>query len=203
MSIGTQKTPSSPFGRKAAGGSGPILGTAAQNDSFPSGTKGSLAPWGQVTLHQSKGMRSDQTAKLRAAVSQTTPFRKPRPTIQTNSGMQLPNGASWGNGIPFWGAEMGCRFPMRPLGETASQNSGSKRDVVSQTGLLRKMHPGIPVRNGTRFPSRGPMGNCNPPSRAKQGCSFRAGHQKTKLRWNSSRLGVVEALNRNYFTASY
>lgn len=136
MSIGTQKTPSSPFGRKAAGGSGPILGTAAQNDSFPSVTKG-----------------------------------------------------SFGKRIPPSGRIPGYRFPMRPLGGTASQNSGSKRDMVSQTGLLRKMHPGIPVRNGTRFPSRGPMGNCNPPSRAKQGCSFRAGHQKTKLRWNSSRLG--------------
>ena len=57
----------------------------------------------------------------------------------------------------------GHSFPMRPLGETTSQNSGSKRDMVSLTGLLRKMHPGIPTRNGTHFPSRGPMGNRVPP----------------------------------------
>ena len=67
----------------------------------------------------------------------------------------------------------GHSFPMRPLGETTSQNSGSKRDMVSQTGLLRKMHPGIPTRNGTHFPSRGPMGNCVPFRAGIPGCIFR------------------------------
>ena len=125
MSIGTQKTPSSPFGRKAAGGSGPILGTAAQNDPFSS----------------------------------------------------VPEG-SFGKRISSSGRIPGYRFPMGPLGETASQNSGSKRDMVSQTSLLRKIHPGIPARNGTHFPSRGPMGNCIPESAPKPGRSFRAGHQR-------------------------
>lgn len=103
----------------------------------------------------------------------------------------------------------GHSFPMRPLGETTSQNSGSKRDMVSQTGLLRKMHPGIPTRNGSQFPNGAPRGNCDPEFELETGCGFQIealwetvshleggtgmqfpdGTSKTKLRWNSSWMG--------------
>ncbi len=82
-------------------------------------------------------------------------------------------GGPRGKRIPLFRLEPGCSFPTGPLGETATQNLSSERDTVSQTGLLRKMHPGIPARNGMRFPSRGPMGNCVPPWRTKLGRSFR------------------------------
>ena len=83
----------------------------------------------------------------------------------------------------------GHSFQMRPLGETTSQNSGSKRDMVSQTGLLRKMHPGIPARNGTRGAQSRPYGKLRPTLKGKTGAQFPGGASKTKLRWNSSWMG--------------
>ena len=56
----------------------------------------------------------------RVAVSQTAPFRKPQPTIQANSGMQFPDGASRGNYIPLWGAKTGWAFRLRPYPGTIS-----------------------------------------------------------------------------------
>lgn len=91
---------------------------------------------------------------------------------QRDSGTQFPKRCPCGKRVPLLKLEPGHSFPTGPLGET-TQNLSSKRDVVSQTGLLRKMHPGIPARNGMRFPSRGPMGNCVPPWRTKLGRSFR------------------------------
>ena len=51
------------------------------------------------------------------------------------------------------GAEMGRAFPMGAVPESASKIEASKRDTVSATPLKRKVHPGIPPRNGTQFPS--------------------------------------------------
>lgn len=68
---------------------------------------------------------------FRDTVSQTAPFRKPHPTIQANSGMQFPDGGSWGNCIPLRNAKTGWAFRLRSLAETASRNLCPKRDVVS------------------------------------------------------------------------
>lgn len=74
---------------------------------------------------------------FRDTVSQTAPFRKPHPTIQANSGMQFPDGGSWGNCIPLrnaktgWAFRLGRIFPIEPLGETAARNLRPKRDAVS------------------------------------------------------------------------
>lgn len=46
----------------------------------------------------------------RVAVSQTTPFRKPHPTIPANSGMQLPLWALRGNSSPEFALETGSSF---------------------------------------------------------------------------------------------
>lgn len=83
----------------------------------------------------------------------------------------------------------GHSFPMRPLGETTSQNSGSKRDMVSQTGLLRKMHPGIPRSKRDALSQSRPYGKLRPTLKGKTGAQFPGGASKTKLRWNSSWMG--------------
>ncbi len=103
---------------------------------------------------------------------------KLRPTLERQNGMRFPVEVYSGKRVPESALRLGCNFPIEPLGEAASRNPRSKRDMVSQTGLLRKMQPGIPARNGTHFPSRGPMGNCIPESAPKPGRSFRAGDQK-------------------------
>ena len=92
---------------------------------------------------------------FRDTVSQTAPFRKPHPTIQANSGMQFPDGGSWGNCIPLRNAKTGWAFRLRSLAETASRNRHSDWDVFSRSSPSGKLRPGICSRNGTRFP-RGP-----------------------------------------------
>lgn len=92
---------------------------------------------------------------FRDTVSQTAPFRKPHPTIQANSGMQFPDGGSWGNCIPLRNAKTGWAFRLRSLAETASRNRRSDWDVFSRSSPSGKLRPGICARNGTWFP-RGP-----------------------------------------------
>lgn len=121
---------------------------------------------------------SHYSGEFRSPISRWGPSGKLRPALKRQNGMRFPVEVYSGKRVPESALRLGCNFPIEPLEEAASRNPRSKRDMVSQTGLLRKMQPGIPARNGTRFPSRGPMGNCIPPSRAKQGRSFRAGHQR-------------------------
>ena len=92
---------------------------------------------------------------FRDTVSQTAPFRKPHPTIQANSGMQFPDGGSWGNCIPLRNAKTRWAFRLRSLAETASRNRRSDWDVFSRSSPSGKLRPGICARNGTWFP-RGP-----------------------------------------------
>ena len=101
-----------------------------------------LVQRGQVTLHQSSPAEG-----FRDVVS---------------------SGAPCGKRVPLFKLETGRSFPTRPLGETATQNLSSKRDTVSQTGLLRKLRPTLKDKTGTQFPDRA---------------------SKTKLRWNSSWMG--------------
>lgn len=89
---------------------------------------------------------------FRDTVSQTAPFRKPHPTIQANSGMQFPDGGSWGNCIPLRNAKTGWAFRLRSLAETASRNRHSDWDVFSRSSPSGKLRPGICAQNGTRFP---------------------------------------------------
>lgn len=89
-------------------------------------------------------------------------------------------------------------------------------DAVSQTVPLRKACPVVPTRSGSQFPNGPPRGNCDPESALKLGCGFPSkplpetvshleGQNwdavsgpgiKTKLRWNSSCLGLQPAKTR-------
>ena len=110
---------------------------------------------------------------FRDTVSQTAPFRKPHPTIQANSGMQFPDGGSWGNCIPLRNAKTGWAFRLRSLAETASRNRHSDWDVFSRSSPSGKLRPGICAQNGTRFP-RGPK---QPPA-PRQNDPFPSSHAK-------------------------
>lgn len=107
-------------------------------------------------------------------VSQTAPFRKPHPTIQANSGMQFPDGGSWGNCIPLRNAKTGWAFRLRSLAETASRNRRSDWDVFSRSSPSGKLRPGICARNGTWFP-RGPK---QPPTSLDKMIRFPSSHAK-------------------------
>ncbi len=50
--------------------------------------------------------------------------------------------------VEFWVPS----FPNRPLGESASQNTGLRWDALSQTGLNRKLRPSLRPQNGMNFP---------------------------------------------------
>lgn len=107
-----------------------------------------------------------------AVVSQTGLLRKPHPTTQANSGPQFPDGASWENCIPLRNAKTGWAFRLRHLAESPSQNRRPKRATISQTGLQRKLRPGIGTQTETYFPDRAPRGNCGPESAPETGRGF-------------------------------
>lgn len=94
---------------------------------------------------------------------------------QKGSGAQFPKRCPCGKRIPLLKLEPGRSFPTGPLGETATQNSGSKRDVVSKSRPYGKLYPTLRDKTGTQFPGRA---------------------SKTKLRWNSSCLGLQPAKTR-------
>ena len=48
--------------------------------------------------------------------------------------------------------EMGRRFPLGCLAETASQFGASERDALSARWLMRKLCPSLESQNGTQFP---------------------------------------------------
>lgn len=108
-------------------------------------------------------MRCGKTRRgrgFRDTVSQTAPFRKPHPTIQANSGMQFPDGGSWGNCIPLRNAKTGWAFRLRSLAETASRNRRSDWDVFSRSSLCEKLYPTLRDKTGTRFPARASKRSC-------------------------------------------
>lgn len=74
-----------------------------------------------------------------------------------------------GKRVPLFPLETGRSFPTGPLGETATQNLSSKRDVVSKSRPYGKPCPTLKGETGVQFPD---------------------GTSKTKLRWNSSWMGV-------------
>lgn len=144
-------------------------------------TMANRLPWlTNLSMHDSANIQRCSIDRLLQGGQVALPNRcdAEQPGARRNSRTRFPKRHPSGNRVPLSRRIPGYRFPMGPLGETASQNSGSKRDMVSQTSLLRKMQPGIPARNGTHFPSRGPMGNCIPESAPKPGRSFRTGHQR-------------------------
>lgn len=97
------------------------------------------------------------------------PLRKARPAIPARTGSKFPNGAPRGNCDPEFELETVPRFPNRPVPETISRNPRSNWDAVSQGGLFWKLRPTLKDKTGTQFPGRA---------------------SKTKLRWNSSCLGL-------------
>ena len=115
---------------------------------------------------------------------------------QKGSGAQFPKRCPCGKRVPLLKLEPGRSFPTGPLGETATQNSGSKRDVVSQTDLLRKLHPGIRTQNWSPVSQTGLFRKLRPTLKDKTGMRFPGRASKTKLRWNSSCLGLQPAKTR-------
>lgn len=81
--------------------------------------------------------------------------RRLRPGIGAQNGTRFPVGASNGKRIPEFGSRVGCVFRLKPQAETASRNSVSERDELSQRGRMRKLCPGIMPQNGMRFPLAG------------------------------------------------
>lgn len=59
------------------------------------------------------------------------------------------------------------------LGEAASRFEGSERDVVSETGAVGKLCPGMGAQSGMQFPRETRCGNGIPESALKTGRSFR------------------------------
>lgn len=94
---------------------------------------------------------------------------------QKGSGAQFPKRCPCGKRIPLLKLEPGRSFPTGPLGETTTQNLSSKRDVVSKSRPYGKLYPTLRDKTGTQFPGRA---------------------SKTKLRWNSSCLGLQPAKTR-------
>ena len=121
----------------------------------------------QVTLHQSGPAEGFWDA--------ISPGGPARPAIKARTGSQFPNGTPRGNYDPEFELETGCGFPNRPLAENASRNSRSKRDALSQSRAYGKLRPTLKGKTGTQFPGRA---------------------SKTKLRWNSSCLGLQPAKTR-------
>ena len=48
--------------------------------------------------------------------------------------------------------KLGHSFPNGLVSETATRNIGSERDMLSQTGLNRKLRPSLRPQNGMQFP---------------------------------------------------
>lgn len=57
--------------------------------------------------------------------------------------------------------------------ESVSQISAPEWDVVSKSGLKRKLHPGMSAQNGMNFPNEVACGSCVPDSDSRVGCRFR------------------------------
>ena len=57
--------------------------------------------------------------------------------------------------------------------ESVSQISAPEWDVVSRSGLKRKLHPGMSAQNGMNFPNEVACGSCVPDSDSRVGCRFR------------------------------
>lgn len=89
--------------------------------------------------------------------------------------MQFPNGTPRGNCDPEVELGTGYRFPNRPLAENASRNSRSKRDALSQSRAYGKPASHLEGQNWDAVSGPG---------------------IKTKLRWNSSCLGLQPAKTR-------
>ena len=101
-------------------------------------------------------------------------------------------------------------FPDEPAAETASHYSGEFRSPISRWGLSGKLRPTLKLQNGMRFPVEASCGKCIPESSLRPGRIFpidplreTVSHLegqnwdavsgpgiKTKLRWNSSCLGL-------------
>lgn len=57
--------------------------------------------------------------------------------------------------------------------ESVSQISAPEWDVVSRSGLKRKLHPGMSAQNGMNFSNEVACGSCVPDSDSRVGCRFR------------------------------
>ena len=138
---------------------------------------------------------------------------------RTQGDVQLPD---WCKGVRLLctkGArqrDSGTQFPQEALVESSSRYLSSNRVAVSQRDPSGKLRPRIRARNGIPFPKQASCGKCIPEFPLETGCAFpveglweTASHLegqnwdavsgpgiKTKLRWNSSCLGLQPAKTR-------
>ena len=78
--------------------------------------------------------------------------------------------------------------------ESVSQISAPEWDVVSESALKRKLHPGTSAQTGTHFPDRPSSGSCVPDSGSRVGCRFRLRYLAEAVSWN--RASEWDALSR-------
>lgn len=133
-----------------------------------------------LTMHDSANIQRRSINRLlqrgfRAAVSQTSLLRKLHPRICVQNGPWFPKRHPSGNRTPLFRRIPGRVFPLGHLGETESR-----------------------VQNGTHFPGAPKQ---PPATQPKWSAFLRRVCIKTKLRWNSSCLGLNQQ-NRNYSTAT-
>ena len=136
----------------------------------------------QLTMHDSANIQRRSINRLlqrgfRAAVSQTSLLRKLHPKICVQNGPWFPKRHPSGNRTPLFRRIPGRVFPVEPHGKPC---------------------PGICVQNGPHFPGAPKQ---PPATQPKWSAFLRRVCIKTKLRWNSSCLGLNQQ-NRNYSTAT-
>ena len=133
-----------------------------------------------LTMHDSANIQRRSINRLlqrgfRAAVSQTSLLRKLHPRICVQNGPWFPKQTCCGNCVSESALRPGRVFPVEPHGKPC---------------------PGICVQNGTHGAPKQP-----PATQPKWSAFLRRVCIKTKLRWNSSCLGLNQQ-NRNYSTAT-
>ena len=100
-----------------------------------------------------------------------------QPGAGGDSGTRFPRRHPFGNRTPLFRRIPGCSFPMGAPGETASHSETLKRfsvsewDAVSPGAPIGKLHPGIRLNSGVRFPKGCRLGNRVPESPPAPGCS--------------------------------
>ena len=101
-----------------------------------------------------------------------------------------------GNYDPEYRPKLGCSFPNGLVSENVSQNIGSERDAVSQTGLIRKARPSSRPQNGTQFPPDQP----SPPFRHSAARISSSVHRKYMNRCSIHTNLPAHFLSKNFAT---
>ena len=101
-----------------------------------------------------------------------------------------------GKRAPLFGRILGHSFPNRPLGESASQNTGLKWDALSQTRLKGKLRPSLRPQNGMNFPPDQPTLSSSPSTT----CILNFVHRKYMNRCSMHLYLPASFLSKNFAT---